>query len=101
MSESEDVYQNSEPVWEFVKNNPRAIGVPISDKKGLDLLNALHDVYVEMDSNVDNAKAMLTMLAGVLIAAANGDGEEIIEEVLVQEAMFKFDDNIKDILNEK
>lgn len=101
MNESEDVYQNSEPVWEYVKNHPRAIGVPISTKKGLDLLNAMHDVYLEMDSNVDNAKAMLTMLAGVLIAAANGEGEQIIEEVLVQEAMFKFDDNIKGILDEK
>lgn len=101
MKESEDVFQNSEPVWEFVKNHPRAIGIPISNKKGLDLLNAMRDIYLEMDSNVDNAKAMLTMLAGVLIATANGDGEEIIEEVLVQEAMFKFDDNIKDILDEK
>lgn len=101
MSESEDVYQNSEPVWEFIKTHPRAIGVPISDKKGLDLLNAMRDVYLEMDSNVENAKAMLTMLAGVLIAAAQGDGEEIIQEVLVQEAMFKFDDNIKEILDEK
>lgn len=101
MNESEDVYQNSEPIWEYVKNHPRAIGISISSKKGLDLLNAMHDVYLEMDSNVDNAKAMLTMLAGVLIAAANGTGEQIIEEVLVQEAMFKFDDNIKGILDEK
>jgi hypothetical protein len=41
------------------------------------------------------------MLAGVLLAASQGDGEQIIEEVLVQEAMFKFDDNIREVLDEK
>jgi hypothetical protein len=101
MSESDAVYQNDKTIWDFIKDNPRAIGVPISDKQGLDLLNALRDVYLEIDLNSDNAKGMLTMLASVLIAAAQGDGQQVIEEVLVQEAMFKFDDNVKEILDEK
>ena len=101
MSESEDVYQNSKVVWDFIKENPRALGIPISDKQGLDLLNALRDIYLTMDRNVEDAKQMMTMLAGVLVAAAQGDGDKILEEVLVQEAMFKFEDTVKDILNEK
>jgi hypothetical protein len=101
MSESEDVYQNSKVVWDFIKENPRALGIPISDKQGLDLLNALRDIYLAMDKNVEDAKQMMTMLAGVLVAAAQGDGDKILEEVLVQEAMFKFEDTVKDILNEK
>lgn len=100
MSELEDVSLNNE-VWDFIKDHPRILGVPISDKKGLDLLNAMRDIYVELDVNVDSAKRMLTMLAGVLIATSQGEGDKIIEEVLVQEAMFHIDDNIKDILNEK
>jgi hypothetical protein len=44
---------------------------------------------------------MMTMLVGVLIAASQGEGDKIIEEVLVQEAMFNMDNNLKDILNEK
>jgi len=100
MSELEDVSSNSE-VWDFIKDHPRMLGLPISDKQGLDLLSAMRDIYVELDVNVDSAKRMMTMLAGVLIASTQGEGDKIIEEVLVQEAMFNIDDNIKDILNEK
>ena len=100
MSELEDVSSNSE-VWDFIKDHPRMLGLPISDKQGLDLLSAMRDIYVELDVNVESAKRMMTMLAGVLIASTQGEGDKIIEEVLVQEAMFNIDDNIKDILNEK
>jgi len=101
MNESENVYQADETVWDIVKNNPRALGIPISDKKGLDILNALRDIYIENQTNPKAANNMLTMLAGVLLAAAQGDGDKIIEEVLVQEAMFKFDENIREVLDEK
>lgn len=100
MSELEDVSSSSE-VWDFIKEHPKILGLPLSDKQGLDLLSAMRDIYVELDVNVDSAKRMMTMLAGVLIAASQGEGDKIIEEVLVQEAMFHIDDNIKDILNEK
>jgi hypothetical protein len=36
----------------------------------------------------------------VLVAASQGDGEEIVEEVLVQDAMLQFEQKMKDILNE-
>jgi hypothetical protein len=41
------------------------------------------------------------MLAGVFYAVADGEGDEIIEEVLVQEAMINFDEQAKGILNEE
>jgi hypothetical protein len=100
MSGLEDASLNNE-VWDFIKENPKILGLPISDKQGLDLLSAMRDVYIELDVNVESAKRMMTMLAGVLIAASQGEGDKIIEEVLVQEAMFHIDDNLKDILNEK
>jgi hypothetical protein len=100
MSELEDASLNNE-VWDFIKENPKILGLPISDKQGLDLLSAMRDVYIELDVNVESAKRMMTMLAGVLIAASQGEGDKIIQEVLVQEAMFHIDDNLKDILNEK
>jgi hypothetical protein len=100
MNESEDVSLNDE-VWDFIRDHPKMLGLPISDKQGLDLLSAMRDVYLELDVNVDSAKRMMTMLVGVLIAASQGEGDKIIEEVLVQEAMFNMDNNLKDILNEK
>lgn len=100
MSGLEDAYSSSE-VWDFIKDHPKMLGIPISEKQGLDLLSAMRDIYVELDVNVDSAKRMMTMLAGVLIATSQGEGDKIIEEVLVQEAMFHIDENLKDILNEK
>jgi hypothetical protein len=101
MSESESVYQADETIWDYIKENPRAIGVPITEKQGLDILNALRDIHIQNKTNPKVANDMLTMLASVLLAAAQGNGETIIEEVLVQEAMFKFDENIREVLNEE
>jgi hypothetical protein len=34
------------------------------------------------------------------VAAAQGDGDEVVEEVIVQEAMAKFDRESRKVLNE-
>jgi predicted transposase YdaD len=47
------------------------------------------------------AHKMLTMIATVIVAAATGSGNETIEELLVAEAMHKFDTEAKEILNER
>jgi hypothetical protein len=44
---------------------------------------------------------MLTMLAAVLVSSEAGHGDEIVEEVLVQEAMMDFEEQAKEILNER
>ena len=88
-------------VWEFIKDNPRIIGLPVSDKQGLDLLNALRDVDEMLFKDQEMAHKMLTMIATVIVAAATGSGNETIEEILVAEAMHKFDIEAKEILNER
>ena len=88
-------------VWEFIKDNPRIIGLPVSDKQGLDLLNALRDVDEMLFKDQEMAHKMLTMIATVIVAAATGSGNETIEEILVAEAMHKFDREAKEILNER
>ena len=100
MSESENVSLNSLEVWDYIRDNPLILGLPLSNNKGLDLLTAMRDVYVEMDKDVYKAKVLLTLLATVLVASAQGDGEEVIEEVLVQDAMFNLDKELKGVLDE-
>jgi len=100
MNESENVSLDNEQVWDYILENPLILGLPISDNKGLDLLTAMRDVYVEMDKDVYKAKVLLTLLATVLVASAQGDGEEVIEEVLVQDAMFNLDKELKGVLDE-
>lgn len=91
---------NITDVWEFIKENPKVIGIPLSERKGLDLLSALRDVYETNKTNHDAAQNLLTLLANVLVASAQGDGEAIVEEVIVQDAMMDLDKSLKGILNE-
>jgi len=102
MSESLDASaENEDTVWEYIKNHPRILGLPVSDKQGLDLLNALRDVAEMIHKDQDMAHKMLTMIATVVVAAAMGSGNETIEELLVAEAMHNFDKETKEILNER
>lgn len=102
MSESPNAsMSNEDNVWEFIKDHPRILGLPVSDKQGLDLLNALRDVADMIHKDQDMAHKMLSMIATVIVAAATGSGNETIEELLVAEAMHKFDTEAREILNER
>lgn len=102
MSESENAFLNEgDNVWDFIKEHPRYMGIPISNRQGLDILNALRDVWVTNKVDTDKANQMLTMLAAVLVSVQEGQGDKIIEEVLVQEAMIDFEQEAKEILNER
>lgn len=102
MTESTDALTPNEKdeVWQFVADNPKIIGFPISDNQGLDLLNALRDVYNKILEDPETAADMLTMIATVMISAVTGRGNETVEELVVQEAMHRFDKEAKDILND-
>lgn len=102
MTESTDALTPNEKdeVWQFVADNPKIIGFPISDNQGLDLLNALRDVYNKILEDPEIAADMLTMIATVMISAVTGRGNETVEELVVQEAMHRFDKEAKDILND-
>jgi hypothetical protein len=91
---------NITDVWEFIKENPKVIGIPLSERKGLDLLSALRDVYETNKTNHDAAQNLLTLLANVLVASAQGDGEAIVQEVIIQDAMMDLDNSLKGILDE-
>jgi hypothetical protein len=97
MSESEESLLK-EDIWEYIKNNPRLIGIPLSDNKGLDILNALRDIWTL--KTVEAKNSGLKVLAEVMLAAAEGKGNQIVEEVLVQEAMIDIDDNLRMVLDE-
>jgi uncharacterized protein YtpQ (UPF0354 family) len=97
MSESNESYLK-EDIWGYIKEHPRLIGIPLSDNKGLDILNALRDIYVL--KTVESKNSGLTLLAEVILAAAEGKGNQIVEEVLVQEAMIDIDDSLRMVLDE-
>ncbi len=103
MTKSENAWEDREEmerVWGYIKENPLIIGLPVSERRGIDLLSALRDIYETNKTNTDGAQVLLTMLANVLVAASQGDGEEIVEEVLVQDAMLQFEEKMKGMLDE-
>jgi len=100
MKESENAWDDIEDFWNYIGDNKKILGIPVSETDGLDLLNALRDIYLIIDKDVDGAKKLLTMLATVLLSAVDGNSE-YINEIKVTAAMNDFDIAMKEMLNEK
>ena len=101
MSELENVWESDEDFWDFVGQNRRLVGISVSDGQGLDILNALRDIYITIDEEPDSAKRMLTLLATVIYASSIGEGRQFTDEIQIMSAMEQFDNSIKEILDEE
>ncbi|NBW12884.1 MAG: hypothetical protein EBR82_33155 [Caulobacteraceae bacterium] len=76
------------------------MGLPLSDNKAIDICTALLDVYEILSKDPEAAKSLLSLLATVLVGSAEGQGKEVIEEVMIMEAMQDLDRRLKGILDE-
>ena len=101
MSGLENVFRDNDEFWEYVKENPRMVGIPVSENKGLDLLGALRDVREAYKKDTEIGDTMLTLLGTLLMGTANGEGEQMIEEIIVSEAMVDIDNGLKEVLDEE
>lgn len=101
MSELEDVWESDEEFWDFIGQNKCMVGMAVSKGQGLDILNALRDIYLTVDNELNSAKRMLTLLATVIYASSIGEGQQFTDEIQVLSAMEQFDVNIKEILDEE
>jgi hypothetical protein len=101
MSESENAWDNDEEFWNFVGENRRMVGLAISDGQGLDILNALRDIYLTIQDDPEGSMRMITLLATVIYASSVGEGKEFTDEIQIAAAMEQFDTSIKEILDEE
>ena len=101
MSELEDAWDSDTEFWDFVGQNRRMVGLAISNGQGLDILNALRDVYLTIEKEPESAMRMLTLLGTVIYASSIGEGKEFTDEIQVMSAMEQFDTSIKEILDEE
>lgn len=101
MSELEDVWDSDAEFWDFVGQNRRMVGLAISNGQGLDILNALRDIYLTIEKEPESAMRMLTLLGTVIYASSIGEGKEFTDEIQVMSAMEQFDTSIKEILDEE
>jgi hypothetical protein len=101
MSESGNAWDNDKDFWDFVGDNKKLVGISVSDGQGLDILNALRDIYITIDTDPDSSMRMLTLLGTVIYASSVGEGKQYTDEIQVLSAMENFDTSIKEILDEE
>jgi hypothetical protein len=101
MSESGNVWETDEEFWDFVGENKKLVGIAISDGQGLDILNALRDIYTTIEEEPESAMRMLTLLATVIYASSVGEGRQFTDEIQIASAMEQFDTSIKEMLDEE
>jgi len=101
MSESENALPLDNTIWEHIAHMDFTIGIPVSDKKTLNILGALEDIYNLVEDDPDEAKQCLIALAAIFVASRHDKADLVWEELSVQESMANFDEGIREILNEK
>jgi hypothetical protein len=101
MSESTSAFPLDESIWEHIKHMDYTVGIPVSEKRVLNILGALNDVYETLEHDVEAAKNLLIGLAAILTSVKDDKADLVFEEFMVKDTMQNFDKGIKDILDEK
>ena len=101
MSEFENAWATDEDFWEFVGDNRKLVGIAISNGQGLDILNALKDIYTTIEKEPESAMRMLTLLGTVIYASSIGEGKQFTDEIQVVSAMEQFDSSMQEMLDEE
>jgi hypothetical protein len=99
--ESKNALPLDNKFWDHARNNEVYIGIPVSDKKMLNIIGALEDIYMTINEDPEESKECLIMLAAIFVASSQGKADEVWEEFAVRESMKSFDTDLKEILNEK
>jgi hypothetical protein len=101
MSESTNAFPLDESIWEHIRHMDYTVGIPVSEKRVLNILGALYDVYQTLDHDVEAAKELLIGLAAILTSVKDDKADLVFEEFMVKDTMQNFDKGIEGILNEK
>lgn len=99
--ESKNVLPLDSKFWDFARTSEYSIGIPVSEKKMLNIVGALEDIYHTIDEDPKESKECLIMLGAIFVASSMGKADEVWEEFAVRESMQSFDQDLKEILNEK
>jgi len=100
MSESENVLPLDESLWEHVESMDYAIAIPISNRKQINILEALQDIYESTKIDINDTRKMILALAAIFIATPSGKAEKLWEELAVEASMKDFDKRAKEMLDE-
>jgi hypothetical protein len=99
--ESENALPLDSKFWDYARETEYSVAIPVSDKKMLNIIGALEDIYHTISEDPDESKECLIMLAAIFVASSQGRADEVWEEFAVRESMKSFDTDLKEILNER
>jgi len=75
--------------------------INLSETKSINILQALYDVYSCIDDDPDEAKFLITGLAGLMLSAKYGKTDEVYTEMMVEAARKDMDEGLEELLNEE
>ena len=99
--ESKNALPLDSKFWDYARKTEYSVAIPVSDKKMLNIIGALEDIYMTISEDPEESKECLIMLAAIFVASSQGRADEVWEEFAVRESMKSFDTDLKEILNEK
>ena len=101
MSESENALQLDSSFWDHVDHLDFTVGIPVSEKRMMDVIQVLRDIYNAVDQDLEEGKKLIIVMAAILIASRDDKADSVWEEFAIMESMKDFDKGITEILNEK
>jgi len=100
-NESENALPLDDRFWEHTAHLDFAMLINLSPTKSINILQALYDIYLTIDEDPDEAKFLVTGLAGLMLSSKYGKTDEVYTEMVVSAARKDMDEGLRDLLNEK
>jgi hypothetical protein len=100
-NESENALPLDDRFWEHTSHLDFKMVINLSPTKSINILQALYDVYSTIDTDPEEAKFLITGLAGLMLSSKYGKTDEVYTEMVVNAARKDMDAALEDLLNEK
>ena len=99
-NESENALPMDDSFWEHADHLDFSMIIQLSESKHLNILHALHDVYLAIDDDPEEAKFLITGIAALMLSSRYGKTDDVYNEIVVQIAKKDMDIELKELLNE-
>ena len=100
-NESENALPLDDNFWEHAAHLDFKMVINLSSTKSINILQALYDVYSCIDEEPEEAKMLITGLAGLMLSSKYGKTDEVYTDMIVNAARKDMDKGLEELLNEK
>lgn len=100
-NESENALPLDDQFWEHTSHLDFKMVINLSPTKSINILQAFYDIYSTIDENPEEAKYLITGLAGLMLSSKYGKTDEVYTEMMVSAARKDMDAGLEELLNEE